>query len=270
MSELPAIHLLYGENFQLKCWWVEGFGKVPMVDEWVQFSLTAKYIPSHSEQESCLRDLAELAQRSKAAGYIRYWHFLRKPPGLKVRLQVKSLTGIPWLVQHICRFNWAWLGKIETDSVFGQRELLQGHYPENYGQVLDLAASTIATRPVAKRPQDLRVWVDLTCYFMLCFIPDTWLAWEALGRFEEMRTQPLGSAETPHSYYCPITLLEQLKISEPTLYQANKHDKPILTGTLMLLNYVFNIWGIDAVTQAQILEQARLKLRPEIAGKDIP
>lgn len=270
MSELPATRSLYTENFELKCFWIDGFGKVPMVDGWVQFSLTAKHIPSRSEQESCLRELAELAQRGKAAGYIRYWHFLRKHPGLKIRWQVDSLTGVPWLVQHICRFKWAWLGQIETDSVFGQRELLQGHYTENYGQVLDLAASEIATSPLAKHPQDLGTWVELTCYFMLCFIPDSWLAWEALGRFERMRTHALGTTDIACSYYCPMNLLEQLQISQTVLNHANQHDKPILTGTLMLLNYVFNIWGIDAVTQAHILELARLQLRPEIAGKDIP
>lgn len=270
MPELPNTQLLYAENFRLECYRVEGFGDIPVVDGWLQLSLAAQYIPNLTEQESCLQTLLQLAQQGKADGHIRYWHFLRKPPGLKLRWHITSVTAIPWLVQHIAPMPWAWLGPIEADSVFGQRELLQGHYPDTYGLVLDMAASTAANAPRAAHPQNLQAWVELTRDFILTAIPDPWLAWEALGRFGQLRSQPLGKPNAAHSTYCPSPLLQLWQLTAPTLRQHNATEKPVLTGTLMLLNYIFNIWGIDATTQAAILTQARQQLRPELAGEDVP
>lgn len=269
MSELPTATLLYAENFQLECYRIAGFGDIPVVDGWIQISVTASYVPSLTEQNHCVQELATLANIGKKEGYIRYWHFLRKSPGLKLRWQLCSPAAIAWLMQRLSESAWPWMSSMEADSVFGQRELLQGHYSISYGRVLDMAATTFAFSPYTPHPQNLQTWVSMTCQFILCFIPDPWLAWEALGRFGQMRSQPLGNPSMVKTTHCPKILLEQWHAIEPELNQYLTNHKSLLTGTLMLLNYIFNIWGIDAVTQTHILEQARQQLRPQLAGKDI-
>lgn len=267
MPNLPPAHLIHAEHYQLECYALDGIGIIPVVDGWVQFSLAAAYIPSATEQETCLAELAQLAQRGKTQGHVQQWHILRKPPGLKVRWQLSTSASLGWLATEMLALRWAWLAGLDADSVFGQRELLQGHYPDNYARLLDWASTLLASAPRAGGSEALPTWVQLVCQLTLLFIPDHWLAWEALGRFAQMRSQTLGTqAPTPHSPYDPTLLLEYLQTHAGQLQQG----KITQTGTLMLLNYLFNIWGLDAVTQAWIIAAARQCLRPDIAGKEIP
>lgn len=259
--------LLYIENYQIACYAVEGFGSIPVIDGWVQFSLAAKYIPSLTEQTETLKALADLTQRGKQEKLIQTWYFLRKSPGIKVRFHITAIESIAWLAREINKLSWQWLGQIEADSAFAQRELLQAHYPDNYAVILDVAATAITQAIPAKDPCNLSLWVEFTCYFTRLFIPDPWLAWEALGRFEKMRSQPVGQSYPAQSYYSPETLFHKIK-ADNLAFMLPSHS-PVLTGTLMLLNYLFNIWGIDAITQATIIKQTRDQLRPSIAGNDI-
>lgn len=267
MSHNYTTRLLYNENYQLACYEVEGFGKIPVVDGWIQFSLSAHYIPNLAEQEQALKAFAALANQAKKNNLIYYWHFLRKAPGIKLRFQIVSIEALAWLANEVSNQSWQWLAQIEADSIFAQRELLNAHYPQSYAVILDLAATQITQTIPAKNPYDLAQWVELVCYFIQAYVPDTWLAWEALGRFEQMRSQAIKHTNNLQSYYSVESFLIHLKIID--LAKLVQQDKALLTGTLMLLNYVFNIWGIDAITQDAILAQARNRLRPIIAGKDV-
>lgn len=260
MTEI-TLRLVHAEHYALECYELFGFGNIALVDGWAQLSLTSCYIPSLQEQAQCLQDLYAWTEAGKRQETLQYWHFLRKPPALKVRWRVTSIQGLLPILTTLLEHPWAWLEQVEADSVFGQRELLQGYYPDLYAKLMDQACSAVVHASPANA-DSWQVWIKLVLVLMLHGVPDVWQAWEALSRFERMRTQNLTNVSQP-LLYDPESFYQQVLKQLP---QWTRPFDPDASGVLMLLNYLFNSWAVDASQQAQILAGARAQLCPELKG----
>jgi len=244
-----------------------GDAVVPVVDGWVQVSLAAARIPEDGEARATLETVQRSVGDWRAAGVASAWFFLRKAPGLKVRMRLRDVSGdaVAAIAREVADWRFAWCAGVAFDSVFGQRELLAAVPEDVSAEILSASADAFVAALGDAGPGTLEDWAAFVASFLSGTLGDEWIAWEAAGRFSLMRDRAFGGDTVVAPPRGPERLtdaLAQVPFDPPPGYLAS-------TAFLQTLNYIFNQWAVDGPAQAAILTGARALLRPDVAGDEI-
>jgi hypothetical protein len=256
--------------------------RIPVVNDWIQLSIELNALPEHSEQLDFFDSLRQMVDSRQSRSLFDAWYFLHKPPGLLLRFhKIASAKPPEMLIDHIVsaltQWDFKWMGDCYFDSYLEQRELLSGFDQAYVNRLLTASADTFldaclrdtTSGKAGAHKQRITAWVDFVCQFLHFYIEDQWQAWEALKRFATMRKQLIKQsgqqAAIPSApLYNPVSLINNLK----QLDYIPKQGFEVSTSLLQCLNYLFNQWALDLPVQNQILAQAMVTLRPEIAGNE--
>jgi hypothetical protein len=235
-------------------------GSIPVINGWVQIELQVKRTPNPSEETAFFHKLAALRDIVAERGYLSAWYFLHKPPGLKLRLRIDRDEGggLNCILNELSTWEWTWLGRIDFGSFFDQHELLSGLHRVDIDRLLTISADAYLDSISSRLEIDRTGWATFAVGFLGTFIADAWLVWEALGRFLRMRVKGVApNGDASDAFADPRLILARINGIRPL-----KPGFEASVSLLQCLNYIFNMWAIDAASQLRILEQARDLVRP--------
>lgn len=252
---LDLFHLLSDEH--------KVIGSIPIVNGWAQIELEVKRAPNSSQQLEFFASLASLRDALTSLGSLKTWYFLHKSPGLKLRFRIDQgeCEALNCILDRLAAWRWSWLGQIRFGSFFDQTELLGGFHRDDIDALLTASANVYLDSISHSQQADRAAWAIFTVGFLSTFISDRWIVWETLGRFLRLRGSALAADVTVQDVFAdPHPILARIRD-----FQIIQPGFEASVSLLQCLNYIFNMWAIDAASQSAILEQARNLVRPEIA-----
>jgi hypothetical protein len=244
--------------------------RVPVVDGWLQLDAVVKRVPDADEERVLFAQFAALRD-ARGGGD---WFFVHKPPGLRMRFKLGDdrTHEVSVILECISGCRPAWLGNLTFGSFFAQAELLDARYRATVDAILGAAANELIDVAMARNGStSIDAWANFALHFLEHFIGDRWFAWEALGRFHRLRSQPVpgdlqnqAEAARQRTMHDPRGIIQRFT-RHSAMQQSAGFGASI--ALLQTLNYIFNMWAVDGIAQNAVLARARTFSAPELTRR---